>query len=149
MTLRILSVPLTVDTNAYATGDLIGTKITIPKATLGASLDGIIRSIVLDCKSSQTTAFDIVFFNADPTATTFTDNAAIAVAVADFDKIIGGWAFAVTTSWIDVGTPSFAHAYVDIPYTLINGTSLYAALISRGTPTFAATDLTLKLGIEN
>lgn len=138
-----------VDTAAYASGDLIGSKITIADAVRSDGGSGTIRSIVLNCKSSQTTAFDIVFFKADPTGTTFTDNAAIAIAVADFDKIFGGFVFAATTSWIDVGTPSFAQSLVEIPFKLASGTTIFAALISRGTPTFGAvSDVTVTLGIE-
>jgi hypothetical protein len=148
-TVRNLSVAVTCEAAAYSTGDLVGGKITIPFATMHPGQGGFIRKVVLACKSSQTTALDIVFFNANPSSTTFTENGAIAVAVADFDKIIGGINVAVTTGWINVGTPSFAHSYPNIPFYVPAGTSLYAAIISRGSPTFGATtDLTLQLGIE-
>jgi hypothetical protein len=153
MDIRTISVPLTCEAAAYADGDLIGGKITIPFAVLHPGAGGIIRRVVLACKSSQTTALDIVFFNGDPSSTTFTENGAIAIATADVAKIVGGFNVAATTGWIDVGTPSFAQSPANgiaFPFYIPNGTSLYAAIISRGAPTFAATtDLTLNLGIES
>jgi len=144
-----IATALTVQAAAYAANDVIGGKITIANATRIAAGSGTIRSIVLNCKSTQTTAFDIIFFNADPAATTFTENGSIAVNAADFDKIFDGVVFAATTPWINVGTPSFAHASVALPFKLAAGTTIWACIISRGAPTFASTtDLTLTLEIE-
>lgn len=128
-----------VSTSAYATGDVIGSKLTISNAARIDGGTGTIESVVVHSKSLQTALFDVVFFHADPSASTFTDNAALAVAAADFAKVCGIVNFAAA-NWTALGTPSQAEKHrLTIPFDLTTGKDLYAAIVSRGTPTLAST----------
>jgi len=130
---------------AYSTGDVIGTKLTFAASVLAAGGSGLVQSVNIDCKSAQTGAMDLVLFNADPAASTFTDNAALAVNAADFDKVVG---VVHITDWTNLGTPSFAQAQnLALPFTLA-ATSLFGVLVARSTPTLGSTsDLTISVNV--
>ena len=130
---------------AYSTGDVIGTKLTFDAAVLAAGGSGLVQAVQINCKSAQTGAVDLVLFNADPSASTFTDNAALAVNAADFNKVIG---VVHVTDWTNLGTPSVAQAgNIALPFTLAS-TALYGVLVARSTPTLGSTsDLTIGLRV--
>ncbi len=145
-TVRVTATPTVTASSAYATGNTLGGLLTISGATRIAAGSGVIQSVVLNLKSAQTTATDVIFFSANPSGTTVTDKTAVAVAVADFDKILG----AVSVSnWTNTGTTSVGTAAnVGLPFALASGTSIYAILVTRGTPTFTATtDVSLSIRI--
>lgn len=134
----------TVSTSAYADGDMIGGKMTLNYAVPVGETDATITDVRLYCKTSQDFDCDIVFFEADPDSTTFTDNAAVALAVADFDKV-AGFVSIEATDWADLGTPSMAYKSVSIQCQVASGRALYAAIVSRDTPTLGSTsDLKLE-----
>lgn len=143
---------LTVDTNAYASGDLIGThsggKLTFTNVLGKGSQEGWLRQVVILDRSNQKSALDLLLFNADPSATTFTDNSAFAVHADDMDKVIAL-------------VPVAAADYVSVSTTLAvyvkdwerplkaAASTLYGALVCRGTPTYTnAAHLTLRLTIS-
>jgi hypothetical protein len=131
---------------AYASGDVIGTKMTFPNMTRLAAGPGIVQSLLLQSKVALTGAVDVLLFSADPSASTFTDNAALNLNVGDFDKLIG---VVSLSSWVALGTPSIAQAHtVGIAFDLPAGQSIYAVLVARSAPTLAsATDLKLVLNV--
>jgi len=142
----VLSQTPTVSTSpAYSSGDCIGGKLTFMPVVLAANHDATIQAVTLNCKSAQTGAIDLILFNADPSASTFTDNAALAINAADFDKVIG---VINITKWTNLGTPSVGESNnlafpVELPTT-----AAYGVLVARSTPTLASTsDLTVKLRV--
>lgn len=137
------SASLTVDTNAYASGDNVGGKLTIT----GVPPRGIIRRVTLTDLAVQGADLDLIVFTENPSGTTFTDNGAMDIADADITKIAGKLALTTDTAFADSGITEDAGTR-DLEYQLTSGTTLYCALISRGTPTYAASDLTLRLVIE-
>jgi len=129
--------------SAYSAGNAVGGLITIAGAARvsgasgAAGTSGLLQSVVVNAKSAQTTQMDLIVFSANPTGSTCTDKTAIAVAAADFDKVLG---VAHVTDWTNLGTPSVGQAQnLSIPYALASSTTLYGCLVTRGTPTFAAT----------
>ncbi len=130
---------------AYSTGDVIGTKLTFAASVLAAGGSGLIQAVTLNCKSAQTGAMDLVLFNADPAASTFTDNAALAVNAADFDKVVG---VIRLNDWTNLGTPSACQANnLALPFALV-GTSLFGVLVARSTPTLGSTsDVTISMRV--
>lgn len=143
----------TCDTSAYATGELIGGKLTFSYATQEKAGTGYIVSVAVMDLSAQAVDMDLVLFGANPAATTFTDQAAFDIADADASKVI---------AVINLGSSSrFAFADngvkflsgLSIPVRSIdsnnaNTQTIYGALVSRGTPTFAAaTDVKITLAI--
>lgn len=144
----VIAVSPTVDTSIYASGDLIGGKLSIANAARVAAGSGTIQGVVLADQAKQDAAIDVVFFSADPTGTTFTDQAALDVADADNLNIIGVIKI-LASDYSDFNDNSNAtKSSQGLPFKLASGTSIYAALVCRGTPTYAAaTDLQLKVKI--
>lgn len=149
---KVVSVTPTVDTSAYASGDLIGGKLTLSSAgRFGDKLrngTGVVQSVVVADKAKQSVTLDVVLFDTDPTGTTFTDNAAFAVADADIGKIIG---VASVSNWTAFSDNSVGDAInlTNLPFDLGESTTIYAALVARGAPTYvAATDLVVRVGIS-
>lgn len=150
LTTVITAVPTVSASPAYTAGDCVGGLMTLANAVRSGPLSGVIAFAEVMCKSAQTFAFDVILFGANPTGSTLNDNAAIAVAAADFDKIVGVIQITGTSpaAWVNVGTPSFAAvANAGIPIKLA-ATTLYAVLVARGTPTLGSTsDIKFALGI--
>lgn len=148
---RFISIPVapSVDTAIYASGDLIGGKLTIPAPDTGK-----IVSVRLVDQAGQASVIDLVLWSADPSGTTFTDNAALDVADTDMVALIGVVPIAAADydTFADnrVATvPNYNLVYGPLAKGQNGGYSMYGALVSRGTPTYAAaTDLILSIGIE-
>ena len=140
----------TVDTSAYASGDLVGTKMEFGSAVLGDDgiklQGGMIQSVIVTDLGKQSSSLDIVFFDADPSNTTFTDNAALDVDDADLVNVIG---VVPITDWHAFSDNSAGQALnLAIPFVVDEGATLYAAIVSRGTPTYvSASDLTVRVGV--
>lgn len=146
---QFLSVSPSVSTTAYSAGDLVGGKLLISNPVISMQRpSGIIHSVVVSDAAGQASDLDVVFFSSDPASTTFTDNAAFNPADADIKKIIG-FAQVTTHSSFSANSVSVAtglNILFDIADTGRN--EIYAAIVSRGTPTYAAsTDLTLSVGV--
>lgn len=129
----------------YTTGDLIGGKIELTNAVNAAGGGGRIKSVVITDLAKQDVNKDVIFFDVNPSNTTFTENGAFDVADADLVNIIG--AVAVST-WFDFADNSVGAALaLDIPFVLV-GTSLFAAMVERGAGNYVSTsDLTLRVGV--
>lgn len=132
--------------SAYATGNLVGGKLSFTSAARSGISSGIIQSVIINSASAQSAStFDIVFFNSDPTGTTFTDKTAFSIASADLPKVLG---IAHCTDVTTIGGSIALALNFGLPFVLAQGTTLYGAIIVRGTPTFTATsDVTARLSI--
>lgn len=144
---KLVSAVGAVETLLYATGDLVGGKLSLVEAGRSSPNTGLIHSVVIRDQANQKVAFDVVFFSADPTGTTFTENAALDVADADLAKVLGV-VQVVASDYVTLSDNAVAtRSGLGLPYEL-GGSTLYAALITRGAPTFAAaTDLSLAVGL--
>lgn len=151
--LSLLSSPIQIvvapvaDTSIYAAGDLIGGKLTLSPAVLAAAGGGVIQSIVLVDQANQKAPIDIVFFGSDPSGTTFTDQAALDIADADVLNIVGVVSVAAS-DYVSFADNAVATLRPSMAFKLDSGITLYAALVCRGTPTYAASgDLQLTITI--
>lgn len=138
----------TVDTAAYSSGDLIGGKLTFTNLLRPSVGSGYVMGVTIKDLAAQASDLDVILFETNPSNTTFTDQAA-------FDIADGDLAYAKTP--ISLGSSSrFAfndnsvHAIGSISMPIRARTSsalsgtVYGALVSRGTPTFAtAADVTV------
>ena len=133
---------------AYAAGDSVGGKITLANAIPISAGRGTIEAVILTDLAKQDAALDILFFNDDPSGTTFTDNAAFDLADADIGKYAGHVSL-VAANYSSLADNSVAVLRnVGLPFKLA-GTTLYAHIVSRGTPTYAAVgDITLRVLIR-
>lgn len=147
-TTNFISVSPTVDTSIYASGDLIGTKMTFTPAVRQATRSGVITGVIIVDQSAQASDIDLVLFSANPSATTFTDQAALDIADGDMAKIIAVIPFVAANrfAFADNGVKYAGSIMIPIKGTV---NTIYGALVSRGTPTFAAaTDVTVQLAIS-
>ena len=145
--IRTAVVPV-IDTNIYASGDLLGDKLTFEGAVddVGARAS-LLRSLVIADKADQKADVDLVLFDSDPTNSTFTNNAAFVVHDSDIDKVT---AVIPVTTHVDLGTASVSYASaVDALLTGDADGKVYGALVVRATPTYAVGDLTVTLGLES
>lgn len=136
-------------TGAYSAGDLIGSKITLTNAARYVGGSGRIQSLALADAAAQKSDIDVIFFNADPDSTTFSDDAELAVDDADLGKIIGCVSIDGSTDYIEFADNAVAiKPGIGIGFQLPAGRDLYACLVCRGTPTYvAANDLLLRVNI--
>jgi hypothetical protein len=140
-----LSASPTVDTAIYASGDLIGGKLSFTSAVLASAGGGEILNCLLADQAKQDAEIDLVLFDADPTGTTFTDQAALDIADADLTKIIGIYRF---SDYADFADNAIAQVTLASGFKLASGTTLFGALVSRGTPTYVAgTDVTVRISV--
>ncbi len=144
----VISVTPAVQAAAYATGDVIGGKMTLTNALLSVGGSGILQSVQVCSKSDLTVDLDLIIFSADPSTTTFTENGAVAIDVADVSKVLGRISLATR---VDLGTPVVAYAN-NLALPVIGDAAnltrnLYACLVARGAYTPASTsDVTVRFG---
>lgn len=136
----------TVDTNIYASGDLIGGKNTLSLAVRRNYGSGIINRIEVIDQSKNSANLDVVFFTTNPTNTTFTDNAAFDPHDTDSPFIICA---ANVTTHLAYADNSSSYSNQSCAFKLTEQSQkLYMAIVARSTPTFtAATDLWVRVSI--
>lgn len=143
----IISVDPTIYAGGYTTGMDIGGKITIANAVTSTGGTGIINSIVLTDKAKQNLPVDVVFFSSDPSSTTITDDFTLTVADADLVNIIGSIPVS-SLDYINFADNSVATVKNQGLSFSSTTTTIYAAVVARGSATYASTsDLRLKVKI--
>jgi hypothetical protein len=131
---------------AYTAGDAVGGKRTLANAVKAAGT-GVLESIVILDRANQKAAMKIIIFDADPTVATITDNAAFVFSTDDLKAV------AVidipATAYVTLNTKAIASVNgIGAVVKAASGTSLYAAVVTTGTPTYAATtDVQVVFGI--
>lgn len=145
----IVSVTPTLDTNAYTSGDHMGTVHTIPGYAHGPGMIATLNSLSIVDISQQKSALDIFFFDASPTVTS-ADNAAANIADAQSTAKCIGHVIVVAGDYRDIGSANSIACVKNIGLTLKADStasapnSIYAFVVARGTPTYGASDLTFK-----
>lgn len=142
---KCVEVTPTIETGAYATGDLISAVITLDVARV-AGKGFTVETISLADEGAEDATVEFILFDADPdSGDAWTINSAVTVGDAFLDdicchvQIAGGYAFADN----GVTVESVSSGCTCVPDS---GTSIYAVLIAGGAETFDATDaLTLKV----
>lgn len=136
---RVTSSQTVTASSIYATGNAVGGKMTFSSAVRASGQGGVVQTAIVRDKAGQNVPYDIILFDADPTSTTVTDKAAVAVNTADLAKVIG----VVQTSGIVLGAASTmgiaTAAGVGLAFKVTTGTTLYGILVTRGAPTYAST----------
>jgi hypothetical protein len=133
---------------AHSAGDSVGGKLELANAVERARGAGVIRDVTLADSTNAQGAIDVFFFAADPSASTLTDNAAASFAAADLANAIG---FVSITSYSSGASRALGRGEANRPlhFVIPSGTSLYAAMVARGSMTLSPADgLTLRVVIE-
>jgi hypothetical protein len=136
---------VTAATTNYTAGDCIGGKMTVPSAF--STSQGTLKRIIMVDEGAEAQDVDVVIFKADPSASTFTDNAACAIADADLLKIVDVIPIRNHYAFSDDGA---SVAATDTPIYAA-GTGFWAVAIARGAGyLYDATDaLTFIFDIES
>jgi len=135
----------------YGIDDVLGTLMTISSPFRGDGAGGILNAInmVCDVDIPSGVTIDMLFFDQNPTNSTFTDNSALAVNVNDLPYMLP--AVQLTTR-IDLGTPCMLQAtgFGGIPVeNAAKQRKLYAVAVVRGAATLnlaAVDDVTFGFG---
>lgn len=136
----------TVAATAHAAHDTVGGKISFVSAVISAGGGGTIQSAVLRDKAGNEVPYDLFLFDSDPSAATITDDAPFVLST-DLAKCIGVIEFAGMAKG---GTPGvISMPGLGLQFKLASGTTLYGALVVRGTgATYASTsDVSVDLTI--
>lgn len=145
--IRIKATP-TMSGATYTAGLLIGTKMVLSGATRIAGSLSLIESVVLTDKAKQSAVVNIVFFEANPSSSTFSDHVALTVNDVDLLNIAGTIQIAAT-DWVNFADNGVA-SKLGLGFEFQSADSnLYAAiLVNSGTPTFAsASDMQLSVAL--
>lgn len=145
----VLTPTCTVTASAYSAGNNVGGKLTLTGALRTINGTGLLESISITDHANQKAPLDIVIFSANPAAT-FTDKSAFPTLSAADDALILGRVSIAVTDYVTVGGSAMA-SIRGLGLVLAgtdSSTSLYMAINTSGTPTFAATsDLKVAMGI--
>jgi len=145
---NVQDVALVTQAAAYASGDVIGGKITLANAMARDGGTGLLKSVQLCSLADLTVDFDLIIFGANPANTTFTENGAVAIATTDVAKVLG---VVSLTSRKDLGTPVVVSAHnIDMVLkSASDSRALYACLVARGAHTpGSVADIVLRFGIQ-
>lgn len=142
----VVTVTPTLDTNAYASGDLLFDSTEVAAAVRANGGHAVLQSVTVIDKADQKVAFTLLFANA---ATDFgTLNSAPDPDDTETATVIG-WVPIAAADYIDLGANAVA-CVRNLGLVFKAGaatTSLYIAGVNgTGTPTYAASDLVFQLG---
>lgn len=109
------------------------------------------QSLIVQDLSAQSGALDIVIFDSNPTATTFTDNSALDIADADLPKVIGVVSIAASDYDSFADSVVATKTGIGLPIKSIAGNTtsgqLWICPVSRDTKTYVADELSLAFGV--
>ncbi len=137
----------------YSAGDLVGGLLTLAHPIADGNnksiypTGGLIHQVLITDLAGVNINKDVVFFDTNPSATTFTENAALDINDTDLLNVIG---VATVETWFSFNDNSVGQALnLAIPFVLpAAATALYAAIVERGTANYAGTsDLSIRVGI--
>lgn len=142
--LTISQTPTVSTTPAYTAGDAVGGLLTFASAARGVGRGGLVKKVVISDNGKQSVALDLVLY--DTTITAPTDNAAFDPTDAENLTCVGHISIGAA-NYASLNDNSVATVESDLAYTC-TGTSLFGALVTRGTPTYVATnDITVRITV--
>lgn len=146
--ITISKTPTVQATPDYSGGDVIGGLMTLADAAAFDGDGGVIEHaaayVAID---ASLLPLAVLVFNANPSASTITENSAFVLHADDRAKLVG---VLDLDQVADLGTPVILYtANAHIPFSIPDGKDLYAVAIASGTMNLgAATDLTFVFGIR-
>lgn len=137
-TSQVQVLPTVTSASAYAVGNVVGGVMTFANAVNSSVLSGVLESISIAIKSLQTSSFKLYLFKANPTSSTFTDKSAPAIAVADAINLLDVYSFTTPDNGLGNNVTLYVSDAINRSF-VASTSSLYAVLITLGTPTFSST----------
>ena len=135
----------TVDTSAYADGDNIGGTEYQLSDVVNYTNGGFAWCVVVRDYAEQTPGFTMLFFSAEPSNTTLTDNSALTIADADLANCIGFISVESADYYALTGNSIAFKSDVGVAY-VADADDLWVVLVADGAFTFgASTDLDIDI----
>lgn len=141
----VITIDATVDTNAYAEGDVAFATQEVAGFSTAADITSILQSVVVIDPDDQGIGIDLIFFNANTTLGT--ENSAPDLDDTEVLTVIGRVQVGAG-SFYDLGANRVACVYgIGLPMKAGTGGSVWMAGIARGAPTYAGGHIYIKLGV--
>lgn len=144
-TTKTITVNPTTDTAIYASGDTLGSLMTFAGVARFNGGSAVVQAMTIVDAAAQNANLELWLFTGTVTASA--DNAAWSISDADALKCVG----VIPTSGVNYASALnsvSSKLSINLPVTCASdSTSLYGQLVSRGTPTYGASSLTVKLTV--
>lgn len=144
----LIDVTLSLDTGAYADGDVLADTQEVADALRLEGGSGVIQSVTILDRDDNGTAIDIVFLSKD--VSLGTENGAISISDADAINILG-IVQVFAGDYVDLANSQFVTktnlSIVAKNSEGLSTKSIYVGVISRATSTYTAAGITLRIGI--
>lgn len=143
----VFDVTLSLDTSAYASGDLLADTQVLTSLFRVSDGTGVLQSIQIIDQDDQKSAFDIYYLSANNTMGT--ENSAPSISDANATAVLGPFSITVA-DYKDLGGVSVAWiSNIGQPISAGSGTANgYIAVVNgTGTPTYTASGIKLRLGV--
>jgi hypothetical protein len=141
----------------YASGEVVGAQagglLVFPDAIMASEIGRrlVITKVLLTDVAKQNAPFDLFLFDANPSASTFTDNAAAAIHADDLEKHKATISIGASDYLVGLTANASKVAIEDLMNGLasvvMDSTTLYVAAVVRGTPTYLVST-NLKIALE-
>lgn len=142
---EVYDLTLTLDTSAYASGDVLSATAELANFFPTATAKRIITSVRVLDEDDQAGDFDIIFLDANKSLGTA--NSAVSITDADARSIIGQVAV-VASDYKDLGGNQVAVISNIGQIVKANGsTSIWIGTVSRAAKTYTAAGIRLKIGV--
>lgn len=144
---KVVDVTLSLDTSAYASGDVLADTQQVDAALRVSDGTGVLQSLMVIDQDDQKSAMTIYFLSAN--VTMGTENSAPSISDANAVNILG-FVDIGTADYKDLGGVSVANVKgIGIPLKAVSATDdIYLAAVNgTGTPTYTASGVKLRLGI--
>ncbi len=142
-----VDVTLSLDTSAYASGDVLADTQVITNMVRVSGLGGVLQSVEVIDEDDQGVAFTIFFLDAN--VSLGTENSAPSITDANARSIYGAVSVG-TSDYVDLGGVKVAKVSgngMPLQAAALTRNGYLAVLNSTGTPTFTAAGVRLRLGI--
>lgn len=141
----VFDVTLTLDTSAYASGDVMADTQTLTNAVRVSGGRAILQSLTVIDEDDQAQAFDLLFFLANRSLGT--ENSAPNISDTNARDCLG-FVKVATTDYIDLGGVQVACLRgLGLVLEASGSRDLYLGTIIRGAATYTASGVKLKLGL--
>jgi hypothetical protein len=139
----MITVTLSLDTSAYASGDLLADTQEVTNYLSVAGTTSYLQSMTVVDEDDQKVAFDVYFLSSN--VTMGSENSAPSISDANSRSILG-FVSVIATDYKDLGGTAIA-SIKNIGLTLTGQTGLWVAVVNgSGTPTYSAAGVKLRLG---
>lgn len=146
---EVFDLTLSLDTNAYADGDVLAAPQEIPNFFRDAGAKAFVTSVVVVDGDDQGVAFDVVFLKSNTALGN--ENSAVNISAANAKAAILGSVSIVSDDYKDMINTQIANKTDgDLPLLLkaaTNSRSIWVGAVSRGTGIYTASGIVLRIGV--